>query len=91
MKKARLTLVTFFVSILLVTSVIAQDPSKHQVKKEKPKCEAMEEMDHSKMDPNNPVMLALMKKCMHSGTDANKHSEMTHRKSSTHNGSGHEH
>lgn len=31
---------------------------------EKPDCAVMDNMDHSKMDMNDPVMQAMMKQCM---------------------------
>ena len=40
---------------------------------EKPKCEAMKNMDHSKMDMNDPITQAMMKQCMasdHHGDNA---------------------
>ena len=47
---------------------------------EKPDCSAMKDMDHSKMDMNDPVMQAMMKKCMkdmHHGKDKNE-SDLEH-------------
>ena len=49
--------------ILTFTSANAHDPSEHKDSAEKPKCEMMENMDHSKMDSNDPVMQAMMEKC----------------------------
>ena len=49
--------------MLVIGSAYAHDPSEHTSKAEKPKCEAMENMDQSKMNENDPVMLAMMKKC----------------------------
>ena len=51
--------------------VNAHDPSKHAAQGEMPKCAAMSEMDHSKMDMNDPVMQAMMQKCK-----AGKHNEV---------------
>jgi len=45
-------------------SALAHDPSMHKEKAEKPDCAAMKNMDHSKMDADDPVMQAMMKKCM---------------------------
>ncbi|AUM11105.1 hypothetical protein [Ketobacter alkanivorans] len=42
----------------------AHDPKEHMKDAEKPDCAAMNNMDHSKMDRNDPVMQAMMKKCM---------------------------
>ena len=45
----------------------AHDPAEHAKEaaaaKAGPNCEAMKTMDHSKMDPNDPVMKAMMTKC----------------------------
>ena len=58
---AALSLSTMF---MLGTST-AHDPSMHQEQPaEKPKCEMMKGMDHSKMKKDDPVMQAMMKKCM---------------------------
>ena len=42
----------------------AHDPKEHMKDAEKPDCAAMNNMDHNKMDSNDPVMQAMMKKCM---------------------------
>ena len=49
----------------LAMQVWAHDPSEH-IKKERrdPDCSAMQEMDHSHMDSDDPVMQAMMQKCM---------------------------
>ncbi|MDF2179880.1 hypothetical protein P2G88_16630 [Aliiglaciecola sp. CAU 1673] len=48
----------------LSLTVQAHDPKEHMKDSEKPNCEAMKDMDHEKMDMNNPVHQAMMKKCM---------------------------
>ena len=45
-------------------SAQAHDPKEHMKDAEKPDCAAMKNMDHSKMDMNDPVMQAMMKQCM---------------------------
>ena len=50
-------------SVLLVAPSFAHDPAEHTNTAEAPDCEAMKKMDHSKMDMNDPVMQAMMKKC----------------------------
>ena len=53
------------ISMLAFTlSAQAHDPKEHMKNAEKPDCAAMENMDHSKMDMNDPVMQAMMKQCM---------------------------
>ncbi|MGC1508722.1 hypothetical protein, partial [Ketobacter sp.] len=54
-------LITLFTT---VTSAQAHDPKEHMKDAEKPDCSAMKDMDHSKMDMDDPVMQAMMKKCM---------------------------
>jgi len=60
------TLLTHLSIVLTILSghAYAHDPSEHNEKKENPKCEKMKLMDHSKMNPDDPVMKAMMKKCM---------------------------
>lgn len=68
--------------ILIVSSAQAHNPSEHTNRMEKPKCEAMKNMDHSEMDPNDPVMIAMMKKCMgkqHSQSDQGARSSHNHK------------
>lgn len=60
-----------FLSILALSLSIplayAHDPKEHAKEaaaaKAGPDCAAMKDMDHSKMDPNDPVMKAMMAKC----------------------------
>lgn len=59
----------------IALSVQAHDPKEHMKDAEKPDCSAMRDMDHSKMDMDDPVMQAIMKKCMkdmHHGKDKNE-------------------
>ena len=48
----------------IALSAQAHDPKEHMKDAEKPDCAAMKNMDHSKMDMNDPVMQAMMKQCM---------------------------
>ncbi|MFT4907124.1 MAG: hypothetical protein ACI978_001199 [Oleispira sp.] len=59
----------FAVSIVLplmfvVASVHAHGPDEHTKEPEVANCDAMKTMDHEKMDMNDPVVQALIKKCM---------------------------
>jgi uncharacterized protein involved in copper resistance len=62
---------TRFLSILALSLSIplayAHDPKEHAKEaaaaKAGPNCAAMKDMDHSKMDPSDPVMKAMMAKC----------------------------
>lgn len=70
-----------FLSILALSLLLplayAHDPKEHAkeaaAKNAGPDCAAMKDMDHSKMDPNDPVMKAMMAKCAsapgHTGMD----------------------
>jgi|GEM_PF-302237 len=53
-------------SVALVISFSAQahEAAEHMKKAQSPDCAAMAEMDHDKMDMNDPVMAAMMKQCM---------------------------
>ena len=60
--------------LLLVTlSALAHDPSEHAAKNTKPDCAAMDTMDHASMDMNDPVMQAMMKKCMSDMPEGDAH------------------
>lgn len=52
------------IALLSTLSAQAHDPKEHMKDAEKPDCSAMKDMDHSKMDHNDPVMKAMMQKCM---------------------------
>lgn len=75
------TLSTTFAAILLTFAqgAFAHDPAEHAKEaaaaKAGPNCEAMKTMDHSKMDPNDPVMKAMMAKCAGSAKPAD-HKDM---------------
>ncbi len=44
-------------------SVIAHDPSLHEKEGESPNCAAFENMDHSTMDIDDPIMQAMIRQC----------------------------
>lgn len=75
MKKIQTTTYLLLASFFAMSSAQAHDPSEHTTKTEKPKCEAMKNMDHSKMDMKDPVMMAMMKKCMSEKPDESLHNE----------------
>lgn len=63
--------------IISATTVNAHDPALHKKENaEKPQCEAMEGMDHSKMDMNDPIMQAMMKQCMGDDNHKGEHETM---------------
>ena len=67
-------------TITLSMTAAAHDPSMHAKKAEKADCS---KMDHSKMDMNDPVAVAMMKKCMKQAEKSKgkmDHSKMDHSK-----------
>lgn len=63
MKKSLLRCTLAFSGLLMIAPTFAHDPAEHAKAGEAPNCESMKTMDHSKMDMNDPVMQAMMKKC----------------------------
>ncbi len=64
-KKAAQVLTIITSSLLLMNTAYAHEASEHKQQNiEMPKCEAIHNMDKSKMDINDPIMLAMMKQCM---------------------------
>lgn len=66
MNKVTLSVLTLATTAAFAFSAQAHDPKEHMTDAEKPDCAAMKDMDHSKMDMNDPVTMAMMKKCMNS-------------------------
>jgi len=67
-------------TITLSMMATAHDPSMHVKKAEKADCS---KMDHSKMDMNDPVAIAMMKKCKKQAEKSKgsmDHSNMNHSK-----------
>ncbi|MBR9910260.1 MAG: hypothetical protein GYB33_07900 [Gammaproteobacteria bacterium] len=64
MKPKYLTPILILVALGAAFSAQAHDPKEHMKDAKKPDCAAMKNMDHSKMNMNDPVMQAMMKKCM---------------------------
>lgn len=50
--------------LTLAVTAQAHDPALHKKTAEAPNCAAMKGMDHSKMNKDDPVMQAMMQKCM---------------------------
>jgi len=84
--KNTLTTILAAVFLSIAQGAFAHDPAEHAkdaaAAKAGPNCEAMKMMDHSKMDPNDPVMKAMMAKCAGSqkpqqkGMESMDHSKM---------------
>lgn len=64
MKRHLLLYLIALPALVLTLTAQAHDPKKHMNEKQTPDCAAMKEMDHSKMNMNDPVMQAMMQKCM---------------------------
>lgn len=63
-------------ALLLASTVSAHDPSEHASGSEAPDCEAMHGMDKAKMEADDPMLQALMQKCMQEAHgDAAAHDE----------------
>ncbi len=80
MKKLSKLFLTSILAIGLISSAHAHDPKMHKKKAEKADCS---KMDHSKMDMKDPVVIAMMKKCMKQAKASAKkvdHSKMDHSK-----------
>lgn len=75
MNKTQATLYLLLASPFFMATAQAHEPSEHTSKMEKPNCEAMKNMDHAKMDMNDPVMMAMMKKCMNEKPAENHHAD----------------
>ncbi len=78
MKKSILSAVGLALGLSIATPLLAQDQSGHGHGHAKPDCAAMKTMDHSKMDMNDPAMLAMMKKCMPAGHGKSGHMSKKH-------------
>lgn len=63
MKKSLFRCTLACAGLLMIAPAFAHDPAEHEKAAEAPDCEAMKTMDHSKMDMNDQVMQAMMKKC----------------------------
>ncbi|MBI3772767.1 MAG: hypothetical protein HY272_08730 [Gammaproteobacteria bacterium] len=55
---------TLLATTLYALPSLAHDPKEHEAPSAKPDCASMKNMDSSKMDMHDPVMMALRKKCM---------------------------
>ena len=64
MKTQTLPRVLAISSLLFALSAQAHDPKEHMQNTEQADCTAMNDMDQSKMDMNDPVVMAMMQQCM---------------------------
>jgi hypothetical protein len=51
-------------ALAITVAAQAHDPKEHMKTAENPDCAAMQDMDHSKMNKDDPVTQAMMKQCM---------------------------
>ena len=79
MKIKSLSFAITFSALIYGLSAQAHEPKEHMQDAKKPDCAAMDNMDQSKMDMDDPVMQAMMKQCMNgmshkqkSGNDSQK-------------------
>ena len=89
MKKLSKLFLTSIIAIGLISSAHAHDPKMHKKKAEKADCSKME---HSKMDMKDPVVVAMMKKCMKQAKASAKkidHSKMKSMSNHKQNGDDH--
>lgn len=74
----RRVIITSGIALLASNYVVAHSPELHKKENaEKPKCEAMNTMDHGKMDMSDPIMQAMMKQCMTENHNDDAHKEMS--------------
>lgn len=64
MKKKQCVVLLAVPALMLALSVQAHSEKEHMEKAENPDCAAMSAMDHSKMDMNDSVVMAMMQQCM---------------------------
>lgn len=64
MKRQSLCYFVALSAMLLALSAQAHDPKEHMKEAQAPDCAAMKDIDHSKMDMKDPLMQAMMQKCM---------------------------
>jgi uncharacterized protein involved in copper resistance len=95
MKLKRLSPVLALAALGVTFAVQAHDPKEHMKNAENPNCAVMKDMDHSKMDMDDPVMQAMMKQCMkdmnHGEGEHSKSREDDHKKASEEQHSGLQH
>ena len=95
MKQRLLSSILAVAALGISLSVQAHDPKEHMKDAEKPNCDAMKGMDHSKMDQTDPVMQAMMKQCAkdmnHNDGDHSTNHEDHHRANSEAQHTEHQH
>lgn len=64
MKLINSIVITSGLTLFTIASAFAHDPKEHMSEAQSPDCAAMKNMDHEKMDMDDPVMAAMMKQCM---------------------------
>ncbi|MFA7556026.1 MAG: hypothetical protein WCY88_17410 [Spongiibacteraceae bacterium] len=94
MKTKTLTFAMALSTLAFTLSAQAHDPKEHMKDAKAPECAAMKDMDHSKMDMDDPVMQAMMKQCMkdmHGDDTGEEESHEDHEKESDTHNSEHQH
>ncbi|WP_206441557.1 hypothetical protein [Amphritea opalescens] len=62
--KKQLSVLIAAPALMLAFAAQAHSEKEHMKTAENPDCAAMSTMDHSKMDMNDPVLMAMMQQCM---------------------------
>jgi len=78
MKRQFLSYFVALPALMLALSAQAHSPEEHINKGQAPNCAAMKDMDHSKIDMNDPVMQAMMQKCMPQDEAASEDGHSSH-------------
>lgn len=80
MKRQFLSYFVALPALMLALSTQAHDPNEHANESQAPDCAAMESMDHTKMDMNDPVTQAMMQKCMQQDKEVRQEGHADHSK-----------
>lgn len=75
MKLSSLSVVLAMSTLILAFAVEAHDTEEHMEKVDKPNCAALKDMDHAKMDMNDPVMQAMIQQCARKTDESHEHDE----------------
>ena len=75
MKKKKTSAFLLLATFFAMSSAHAHDPSLHAKKAEKPNCEALKKTDQSTMATNDPIMMAMMKRCEGAKSDGKSSTE----------------
>ena len=94
MKVKGIFAVLFIASLSTAYQALAHDPKEHMKTAEQPECSHLEKMDKNAMNNDDPIMQAMMKKCMdykHHHDESGASEDQNHERMNNSNGhhSGH--